>query len=207
MPFTSIQAELQVGDHVEFIDSNGSGDYRSVKGDKGIIREIDSGGLAMCDMTGQDGNTYTIGVMQRRLKKLASVAVPNFLAAPARTIVIPRADPKAYKVGDRVRMISRNPTHGRGEVNIGDIGTIIEMGSGGTIECRIDFGPAHRRWAASFIDIEHEFVGEEVELTIPDISLDEAVKLAKEVKEQIKELELKALAYERIMAAAGIKLI
>lgn len=110
--------------------------------------------------------------------------------------------PREFKVGDHVRMISKRPKHGSGEVRFNDVGVITSIETG-AVNCRIDF-PRQTGWAGNFGDLEHAHP-EPSAVQIPEVSLDEAVANWQNVAQQIKELQAQASNYERVMRRNGIK--
>lgn len=116
--------------------------------------------------------------------------------------VIVTAEDRPFKVGDRVRMIAADPAHGRGEVEVGEIGVIVSTNSqhGGSFV--VNF-PSQEDWEAEPEDLEH--VDPAPIVNEPEVSLDEAVANWQSVTSQIESLKAQLVSYERVMRQNGIK--
>lgn len=102
-------------------------------------------------------------------------------------------------------MISRNPRHGSGLINVGDEGTVISLDGDGY---RVNF-PRHSTWHSGPDDCE--LVNKN---PIPAASIDEAVEACKTARTEIEELKAKVKAlkdsikdYEVVLQRAGLKFI
>ncbi|UAV90011.1 hypothetical protein REC_162 [Pseudomonas phage REC] len=149
------------------------------------------------------GNTYK-GRIQDVAETMLGVIRDhsgNYDAVMKSDVIIVPADPRSFQIGDRVRMIAEDPAHGAGEVEVGDIGVIVQLENSRGVDCVVDF-PRQGGWNADFADLEHEHVQVAAET---EVSLDEAVANWQNVNQQIKELEAQAANYIRVMRRAGIK--
>jgi hypothetical protein len=116
-------------------------------------------------------------------------------------------EPREFQVGDRVRMISEDPSYGMGELEVGDIGVITKIGGTGYVDkddFEVDF-PNQKEWLCTSNDIEH--VDAIKLITLPNISLDVAVSKCQAIRKQIEELQEEAKTYEQVMRKAGVKFI
>lgn len=103
--------------------------------------------------------------------------------------------------GDRVEFIDASGEGDSGSIK-GDTGVAISVH--GTIECQMDSGVTidvmkHRLRKLAAIEAP--------KVTLPEITLDEAVKGCQDLHHQIAELQAKAKAFEAVMRKAGIKFI
>jgi hypothetical protein len=165
-----------------------------VKRIRGSFREVEEGEI--CEVVRQEGTFLTLQ------GKDGTYDTEKFELVPTITTLAQTAAPREFQIGDRVRMINENPRHGRGEVRVGDIGVIVAIGDG-LIEYRVDFD-RQKHWGANGKDIEHEHP-QVVTTVAQEVSLDEAVANWQAVSQQIKELQVQAAAYERIMRINGLK--
>lgn len=162
-----------------------------VKRINGGFREVEEG--EVCEVIKQEGNFLTLKGKDGTYDPVKFELVSTILTAPI-------LKPRGFQIGDRVRMISEDPFYGRGEVEVGEIGVIVGEQGGAFV---VDF-PSQDDWDAAPEDIEHEHP-QMVSVAAPEVSLDEAVANWQTVSQQIKELQVQAAAYERIMRINGLK--
>lgn len=162
------------------------------------FRDVITGGLYIVDRVADGSDQYTTGSLLLEGHEGGSYSARSFelVASPVQEALRP------FQIGDRVRMISENPTHGEGEVSVGDVGVVTGVYDDEYYEYKVDF-PAQRNWSANSTDIEHE--SPQVVITGAEVSLDEAVGNWQNVNKQIKELEAQAANYIRVMRNHGIK--
>lgn len=201
--------DFKFGDRVEFISKSGEGDPRSIKGEHGEVRHVSNDMITVA----MDSGTL-ITVFEHRLRKLSFEVTPIVTGMPARLIQI--NIPGEFKVGDRVMLDTEDPEYGRGEVDMFEVGTVIQVGTGefsyadaGDIIVKF---PSDEDWVGVPNDLKHapQKVSEEVALpkvATQEITLDEAVKGCQDIHQQMAELAGKARVFEEVMRKAGVKFI
>lgn len=200
---------LKIGDRVEFISKTGEGHRDAVEGEHGtVINVVD-------DMiTVKTDRDRIICVFDFRLRKLPFAVSHSIFGMPARLIQIDI--PGEFKVGDRVMLATEEPEYGRGVVDMFEVGTITDVGTGerGSADVGdiiVEF-PSDEDWVGVPGDLKHapQKVREEFplpEVALPDITLDEAVKGCQDIRQQMAELAGKARVFEEVMRKAGVKFI
>lgn len=167
------------------------GQWRGVKqGDVNVVDSTNGGGVIY--LVGFDGYAFD---------------PDNFELADQQTAAVLGTPTPKIEVGSLVRMISRNPKHGAGLINIGDEGVVIAMDEGGD-GYRVKF-PRHTTWHSGPNDCE--LVNK---TPVPAVSIDEAVEACKSARTEIEELEAKVKAlkdsikgYEVVLQRAGLKFV
>ncbi|UAV89741.1 hypothetical protein [Pseudomonas phage COT4] len=166
-----------------------------VKRTGGDFRDVTTGGIYIIDRIADGSDQYTTGSV------LLVGCEGSYTARSFELVASAPQVKREFQIGDRVRMIAEDPAHGVGEVEVGDIGVIVQLENSRGVDCVVDF-PRQEGWNADFADLEHEHVQVAVET---EVSLDEAVANWQNVNQQIKELEAQAANYIRVMRRAGIK--
>jgi hypothetical protein len=203
--------DFKFGDRVEFISKSGEGDPRSIKGEHGEVRHVSNDMITVA----MDSGTL-ITVFEHRLRKLSFEVTPIVTGMPGRLIQFSIPIPGEFKVGDRVMLATADPEYGRGEVDMFEVGTITDVGTGerGSADVGdiiVEF-PSDEDWVGVPGDLKHapQKVREEFplpEVALPDITLDEAVKGCQDIRQQMAELAGKARVFEEVMRKAGVKFI
>lgn len=164
-----------------------------------------------------DGNTYTGKVQDISATMLGVIRGTNGTydavnISDVRSIEIPLPTAR-FKVGDRVRLINDDPHYGKGDVRVGDIGRVTEVGGPDSEYDQDDLVIEFERdedWLGHIDDVEHVDPQPTpliimTKPVVPEVSLDEAVGNWQDVTQQIRELQAKASTYERVMRNHGIK--
>lgn len=167
------------------------GEWRGVK--QGDVNVVDStNGAGIIYLVGFDGYAFD---------------PDNFKLADQQTTAVLGASTPKIEVGSLVRMISRNPQHGAGPINVGDEGTVVSLDGYGD-GYHVKFS-RHSYWHSGPNDCE--LVNK---TPVPAVSIDEAVEACKTARTEIEELEAKVKAlkdsikvYEVVLQRAGLKFI
>jgi hypothetical protein len=164
-----------------------------------------------------DGNTYTGKVQDTSATMLGVIRGGNgTYDAVNKTDVLSveiSLPTGRFKVGDRVRLVSDDPHYGKGEVRVGDIGRVTNVGGPDSEYDQDDLVIEFEQdedWLGHIEDVEHVEPQPApliiiTKAVVPNISVDEAVEKCQTLRKQIADLQVELKTFEQVMLRHNLK--
>lgn len=157
-----------------------------------IVREVDG----VFSLNSLDGRELR-GNYDEDSFTLVSRAASRFITVAPNIVYVANKD-DTFEVGDEVTFIDED---GKGDrkARKGDTGTILQIDGEGLVTFENGRG--------QMITVRQSRLLKNAQVTIPNVSVDEAVEKCQTLRKQIEELQAEVKGFEAVMKKAGIKFI